>query len=788
MAAQASHLQITEGSGHNLCALLTARYPTMAGGSIAHLAGYLAAHAAGNPFFIGELLHGLESDGRITREAAGWRTDDLTQTTVPPVLQEIIARRVARLGEDAERLLGIAAAIGYEAQLTIWARVAQTSEEEILALVERAVRIETVQETADGLGVRFAHPLIREVLYTRLLRARRRTLHRAIAETLIESSPDQLEAIAAHLQHAGDPRAIDWLIRAGDRANRAYASQTAITRFTDALALIGDDPARATMRCELHIRLAALLRITETARAIHYEEEALRLATQQQDMPLQAVARFRLGYLLSYVGERERGLTLQLAGLAALDALPAAAIARIAPLDRICADVTSRHGSVAQRLVHVGRLREATDHAERALAAGGGVLNGPSEDAWMTLAIVDRDMGRPEAGWERSRALHAIFRARGQHDIATWLIGSPLIWAALVYATDNPDRLDAMRALVDAHTPQPGELFATLPVQTLHLPLHYVAGEWAGARRIIAAVRRGPHARHAYCHGAWLVQALIATAQGEPDEAWAIIREEFPSGAATEPGNTRYDVGIFLQRIAATLATDAGNLSEAEAWLTAHDRWLAWSGATLGHAEGELLWARFARARGDLATADERARRAHAGASAPHQPLTLLATHRLRAELATAHGRYAEAERHLDAALALADACRAPYERARTLLARAELRAATGDTAAAHALLDDVRAIAGPMGALPTLARADALAATISPDKARVPQSLPGDLTPREAEVLRALAAGASNREIAVLLGINGRTVERHIGNLYAKIGANSRTDAVAFAFRHGLR
>jgi pimeloyl-ACP methyl ester carboxylesterase len=64
--------------------------------------------------------------------------------------------------------------------------------------------------------------------------------------------------------------------------------------------------------------------------------------------------------------------------------------------------------------------------------------------------------------------------------------------------------------------------------------------------------------------------------------------------------------------------------------------------------------------------------------------------------------------------------------------------------------------------------------------RARIPTA--PALTPREQDVLRLLASGDSNTEIARRLGIAVHTVERHLANLYRKIGARGRTDAVAYA------
>jgi DNA-binding CsgD family transcriptional regulator len=68
------------------------------------------------------------------------------------------------------------------------------------------------------------------------------------------------------------------------------------------------------------------------------------------------------------------------------------------------------------------------------------------------------------------------------------------------------------------------------------------------------------------------------------------------------------------------------------------------------------------------------------------------------------------------------------------------------------------------------------------------PQGYPGGFTEREVEVLRLIASGSSSREIAAALIISEGTVERHVTNLYGKIGAHSRAGATAYAFRYQLQ
>jgi len=62
-----------------------------------------------------------------------------------------------------------------------------------------------------------------------------------------------------------------------------------------------------------------------------------------------------------------------------------------------------------------------------------------------------------------------------------------------------------------------------------------------------------------------------------------------------------------------------------------------------------------------------------------------------------------------------------------------------------------------------------------------------GGLTAREVEVLRRLAGGKTNNEIAEELYVSVRTIERHIANIYGKIGTRGRANATAYALSHNL-
>ena len=171
-----------------LRALVAARY-RLERAAEDRLVAYLERHAEGNPFFATELLRTLEEEALLRRDEDGWTLAALDRVVVPSLLRQVIDGRVARLGEATRKALAIAAVIGQEVPLALWAEVAELDEEAVLAVVERAVEAHLLEAERDGTRVRFVHALTREALYEGVLPPRRRVWHRRVAEALHGERP-----------------------------------------------------------------------------------------------------------------------------------------------------------------------------------------------------------------------------------------------------------------------------------------------------------------------------------------------------------------------------------------------------------------------------------------------------------------------------------------------------------------------------------------------------------------------------------------------------------------------
>jgi DNA-binding CsgD family transcriptional regulator len=148
--------------------------------------------------------------------------------------------------------------------------------------------------------------------------------------------------------------------------------------------------------------------------------------------------------------------------------------------------------------------------------------------------------------------------------------------------------------------------------------------------------------------------------------------------------------------------------------------------------------------------------------------------------LALARGAFADAVPALIRARQYWSEFGAPYLVARLRVDIARSCTELGDLESAAMELDAAEMLFHELGAEPDLARTRTLRANRKPSDSHI-------LTAREREVLALMAAGGSNRTIAGKLGLSPKTVNRHVENIFGKLGVSSRAAAVAKALKTNM-
>jgi len=208
----------------------------------------------GHPLFIIERGRMARAD---VRAAAG--------SGVPKV-QSVVAARLALLSDRARATAEAASVVGRDFTFAVLSRVSDLEEDALVAALDELWRRQIVRAQA-GERWDFTHDRIREVAYQEIGPARRRLIHRRIAQAMELLFADRLDeasaAIAMHLERGGQPaRAMSFFARAADVAARVSANEEAIRCLTQALALLDRlPPGRDRDDQELTLRdpLAAAL-------------------------------------------------------------------------------------------------------------------------------------------------------------------------------------------------------------------------------------------------------------------------------------------------------------------------------------------------------------------------------------------------------------------------------------------------------------------------------------------------------------------------------------------------
>jgi class 3 adenylate cyclase len=256
----------------------------------------LRRETAGNPFFLVEVIRHLAETGAFAQDDDGrWGLSaDLDDVGLPSSVREVVANRVARLGEDTQRALSLAAVIGRDFDLDLLTTVLDGDEDRLLDILDGAIGagLITVPDQRDD--YRFVHALIQHTLYQDLSGPRRQRAHQRIAEAMEAraiggSAP--VEELARHWLAATRPhdatKALLYVRRAGDAAMGSYAPLDAARWYGDALELLArQGPEDRHLRCELLIDLGNAQRLAGLPEHRDTLRDAGRLALDLGDRDL----------------------------------------------------------------------------------------------------------------------------------------------------------------------------------------------------------------------------------------------------------------------------------------------------------------------------------------------------------------------------------------------------------------------------------------------------------------------------------------------------------------------
>ncbi len=750
----------------------------------AELSAEVYRQTDGNPFFVTEVVRLLASQGRLDPAARGAVA---LGGGLPEGVRAVVAERLGHLSDDCRRILEVAAVVGRDFELRVLQPASGLDTERLLALLEEAEAVRVVGAVPDGLSRwRFAHALVREVLYEGLLAARRVHLHRLVGEALeavyaTDPGP-HLAELAHHLVEAAPgseetaAKAVQMATLAGRRALEVLAWEDAAELFERALAALelAERPG-PQHRCEL------LLAVGE-ARMAASDVLAARIAYQQAGELArrigspEALARAGLGlgseFTSGIVDPAQVGLLEE--ALTALGKADSPLRARVlAGLARALVSTPQVERRLALSEDAVQMARRLGDPATLAAVLFGRHLavwgSERAEVAGERLAIATEVVGLAEQIGDREMAL----RGRGLRRIDLLELGDLISY-------------DADLAAAERVAEELGQLRYRWQLPLAHATRALLAGRFTQAeelmeRGLVAGRRAGDQAVGNYYTG---VIATLRFMQGRFGELIELTRDaatRFPA------------MVVFRAALAATLA-EAGHADQARVEverLTAGDlaavpRDPAWSFSLaslalacyhLGEAETAVKLHGLLEPYADRNIVTGRVGAICLGPAAYFLGL-----------LDLTRGLPEQALRRFQHAAALADRMqgRPMVAMSREGQARALLALGRpGDRQQAAALLDEVAATAQELGIYGLGERAGILRAAGA--AAPPAPAWPAGLTDREVEVLRLIAAGHSNGAIAQALFISPNTVLHHVSSIFAKLGVANRAAAAAYATRRGL-
>jgi predicted ATPase/class 3 adenylate cyclase len=197
--------------------------------------GFIVERAAGNPFFVEEIIKTLIEAGVLVQSGDSWAAArDVEELDIPDTIEGVLRSRIDNLPRQHKSLIQRAAVVGEVFWRKIVAELMERSVDDYLSDLERRdlvrQRLESIFD--DDLEYIFKHAILHETVYNGILRRVRRDLHLKTALWIESNYGDRIDAylslVGHHFEMAGEKaKAADYYLRAAGRAASLYANDNA---------------------------------------------------------------------------------------------------------------------------------------------------------------------------------------------------------------------------------------------------------------------------------------------------------------------------------------------------------------------------------------------------------------------------------------------------------------------------------------------------------------------------------------------------------------------------------
>jgi len=206
---------------------------------------FIQGKIEGNPFYLEEMINSMIDSRALIRDNGNWRLGKaITEADISSTVHGVISSRLDRLENETKRILQEASVIGRTFYYEILTQVTVLNKniDTCLSFLERLDLIKTRVIHPD-LEYFFKHALTQEVVYSGLLKKERREIHerigRVIEQVFQERLPEFYEVLAYHFSHGESTlKAVDYIIKAGEKSLRRYSLDEAHQYFSEAFELI----------------------------------------------------------------------------------------------------------------------------------------------------------------------------------------------------------------------------------------------------------------------------------------------------------------------------------------------------------------------------------------------------------------------------------------------------------------------------------------------------------------------------------------------------------------------